>query len=123
MLFIKKYEKFNSDRLKVGDYVICEENLDSNSEIYKLLREFISNNVGQIVSDNFEMLNSLDLYPDDKDIEYRVTYPNIPPEIDVYFANIDGKADTRLMKRCEILYFSSSKEEMELKLFSMKYNI
>jgi hypothetical protein len=123
MLFIKKYEKFNNDRPKVGNYVICEENLGSSSGIYKLLLEFISNNVGQIVSDNVRDLNFSEMEFSEKDIDYRVEYFNIPPEISQFFNIVDDVRGNRLMRRHEILHFSSSKEEMELKLVSMKYNI
>jgi hypothetical protein len=123
MVMIKKCGNFNNLMPKVGDYVICNENIESFNDEYKFVMKFINNSVGQIVSDNVRDLNFSEMEFSEKDIDYRVEYFNIPPEISQFFNIVDDVRGNRLMRRHEILHFSSSKEEMELKLVSMKYNI
>jgi hypothetical protein len=101
MKFLKTYENLNGP--KVGDYVICE---DPNTR--KPLYAFIKNRIGKIVE-----IDRDKFYP------YIVRYNNIPEDLIERFSH-PNFTNCRDFKRDEILYFSSTKEELEnLK----KYNI
>jgi hypothetical protein len=111
---IKYFETFKEkSEPKVGDYVICKEKRQHYSltpVLYDNALTFIDNNVGQI-------------YSIDSKGQYFVEYFNVPFNIRLHFDDSKYADNCRLMLREEILYFSSSKEEMELKLLSMKFNI
>jgi hypothetical protein len=103
MRHIKLFEDiYNTDDLKIGDYVIVhEENsgFSSGDEINKIIH-FINNNIGQYV--HFDITN--------KFYAYLIKFENIPENINKYFEN-----DCRRMSRSEIIIWTDSIEEIELK--------
>jgi hypothetical protein len=111
MKHVKKYEAHNI-RPKVGDYVICEElsSYYSKSDNYEKLIDFINSSVGQIKSIGVNEL-------------YVIEYFDVPSIITSYFNYDKNNNSFKIMDEDEILHFSSSREELELKLVSIKYNL
>jgi hypothetical protein len=111
---IKFFNMPNEDlKLNIGDYVICSEISHFNepdSHLYNNVLDFISNNVGQIcdVENNYK---------------YTIKYFNVPLKIKGYFCHRKDIKNSRDFYREEILYASKDREEVELKLLSIKYNI
>jgi hypothetical protein len=106
MKYIKKFE-YRTKQPKVGDYVLV-------TDIYVTIRNFIENNIGQII----EIDKTIEL-------SYCVIFENIPKEYDLYFG-VGCKDDVdncRWFARREILNFSSNKEDIEYLLVAKKYNL
>lgn len=91
--------------LEIGDYVICYEQME-------LIRDFISNNVGQYVMDRGF----------DEKFRYLIKYENIPTSISDYLTD-DGNKNCRRMASYEIVKWSKNKEELEAELAAKKYNL
>ena len=106
MKYIKQFENISKDP-KVGDYVICEE---GNPE----LKEFIENNIGQICRIYTEKYNPI--YP-----KYYIKYDNIPDDLKG-FSILNG-IKVRIIFSHNILFYSNSIEELELKISANKYNL
>ena len=97
---------------QVDDYIICREDTSTKDDI----KDFIHNNVGQIVSkEPTDALYISYLY---------VTYDNIPQEFKVrgIFAQKNYQY-VRLFSKEEIVFFSSNKEDCEVYLAMNKYNL
>lgn len=97
---------------KVGDYVILKTNDYNNDEF----NYFCSQNVGQII----EITSG--------GFPYLIKFDSIPPynntsTFNSTVANIAGKSDKLSFAKGEIVDISSSKEELEAKIQSKKYNL
>ena len=108
MKYLKKYEDVNKP--EVGDYVYCQEDLlTSDDETYYKAMEFVKNNIGKILKKN----------PKYSDF-FVVRYENIPFELKEYFNVFKS---SRNIKYDEIIYWGKTKEEVEAKINSEKYNL
>ena len=107
MKHIKIYENIDNDP-KIGDYVICNENLS----YYDELVNFLSNNVGRIVLKNYTIVNVC--------FDYLVQYDYIPKELDIYFYN---SSNLRPINIDDIIKFSENKEDLEMYINAKKYNL
>lgn len=112
MKYIITYEE-STNEPQIGDYVICQENYKSREELH----EFMSNNVGEVISKNPKQYGFF------LDYKFVIKYEDIPKEISLYFVHENLTA----MSIEEILYFSSDKEEA-LKMLPIiknlsKYNL
>jgi len=107
MKYIKQYESINNIP-QVGDYILFED-----SDLKKEISNFMSNNIGLIVS------KELVLY------DYVVKYENVPDELTPYFsyAYLKYGRNCRGIERSDIIYFSSNKEDLEIRLQANKYNL
>ena len=111
MKYIKKFESASVDELKIGDYVICEDNGTFSEE---LLSVFINNNIGQFIRMDYD--NHF----------YIIEYKNIPKELRnsmVYNDRNKIYIHCVIMEKYEIKYFSSNKEDCEIYLAAKNYNI
>jgi hypothetical protein len=110
MKYLKLYENLNEPQ--IGDYVICSENFEK-------CKNFIENNIGQIVM----------IKPPFSVFGYLVKYENIPSGLDGYFINLYGEmtTDTDIAYRCmnkdEFLIIDKNIEDIKIKLMAKKYNI
>ena len=95
---------------KIGDYVYCEEGDGVNHDDKVLI--FISNNIGKVYKYVY------DYYL----IKYNINFKEegIKKE---EFQFIGDPKGCRKMYRKEIKYWSKSKEELELKIATQKYNL
>jgi len=107
MKYIKKYEYVNRHSLKpkMGDFVICKDPSDT-------LKDFLSNNIGQIVDYN---LPNSDKYFYSSQYKYIVKYDNVPKNLKEYFAD-----NLRGFKEEEIMQHSKTKKDLELLLAQNK---
>jgi len=105
----KLYESINKGKLKIGDYVIC----DDKSDVPEHSIEFIKNNIGKYVK---FITNSV--------YSYIIEYENIPNECKSEFEeNMFNDINCRRMELKEIKYWSKDKKELEEVLAANKYNI
>jgi predicted nucleotide-binding protein (sugar kinase/HSP70/actin superfamily) len=105
----KLYEQLKINEPQIGDYVLCDE---VDSEIIRV--DFIRNNIGKIVYDNFS-----------KVYKYLVQYENVPELLDSWFSdgnNINLK-NCRRMSISEIKNYSKNKEDLEVLIQANKYNL
>jgi hypothetical protein len=107
MKYLKHYEKLK--RLRIGDYVICQEPYGEQN-----LDDFLAQNVGQY-NDKF----------DSDEFPYDIKYFDIPTNIlEMYFSGgYDNNDGTRQFSSDQIIDSSSSKQKLELKLLANKYNL
>ena len=105
MKYIKTYEQ-NNNEPQIGDYVICT---DQNPEV----SEFTLNNVGKIVK--YILMNN-DRFP------YKVKYKNVPVKL-IDKGYIFDNNDIRKTSRDEIIHWSKNKKDLELILYTKKYNL
>lgn len=117
MKYIKSYENIE-DKPQIGDYVICHETIDF-SDIQSIIHDVINivnNNIGQYV------------YNDEYDSKSKYNYlikfndVNIPENLKLEFLANDIEK-CRRMSREEIIYWSKTKEELEIKLTQNKFNL
>jgi len=110
MKYIKTHEHIK-DGPKIGDYVVCNEDIEIISDATKYLTNFTSTNIGKIV---------LEKHTDDRGriYDYSVEYYNIPIKLSTYF-----KDNCRPMYRKEIIAYSKYKEELYPFLTAKKYNL
>jgi hypothetical protein len=102
MKYLRRFEKFDGSMPKVGDYVICEEEIDG----YNFLKNFIGQ-VERIEERFYYVLYDINELPDDSGFR---TY---------------GKIGLRPMKIDEILYWGTMEDMKEyiIKIKSDKYNL
>ena len=109
-----KYKKTFENRKKIpkiGDYALV--NID-----IPIFSNFINNNIGRIISINH------------KDLEVKVKYENVPkyamafmmPEYDEYIPGVN-QPWSRTFDLKYLIYFSKSKENVELQKNVNKYNL
>jgi hypothetical protein len=101
MKYIKNFESVNDGEPKVGDYVIVDRKTEL--DVYY----FTSNTIGyyeQIIYSN--------------KMTYHIRFDNVPEEIENKFTY-----DCRNYSREDIKYWSRNKEEIEIILSTIKYNI
>lgn len=124
-----KYFESIIEEPQIGDYVLCKEEkyVHPHADMYdcwyptsddtrihdainKSVREFINTNFGQIVS--------MVIINDKQELGFRVKYENIPEYIKTQFTH-----GHRAMKKTEIIEFAPTKEDLEAKISSKKYNL
>jgi len=103
MKFLKKFNE-NLD-YNVGDYVLVTP--ESVANMSKEYADFVSNNYGKIVKIPSNRINLT-----------AIKYDNIPQNMMKYFKN-----NTSMFFNPEIVDYAKTKEELELKLSSRKYNL
>ena len=103
---------------KVGDYVICEEDMKITVDSFELFSIFLSKNIGQIKNSCL-----------DNGYDFLVQYDTIPVNLnrffsyyedDKYFSN-NGCCRSMYIK--EIKYFSKDREDLEVIIEAGKYNL
>ena len=109
MKYIKTYENIDSEP-KIGDYVICIDKGQDDEEFI----DFLSNNIGKIVSIGIKLYISYD---------YVVQYEYIPEEIAYYFHTYNKNKNSRPMNINEIIEFSENKKDLEMYIDAKKYNL
>jgi hypothetical protein len=111
MKYLKTFE--SSNRLKIGNYVLCEEyGIGYEDKATKL---FIKNNIGKYI-----------MYDKTAKHKYVIEYENIPDSlryVDFFRNPITGERNVRWMNRTEIIKFEKNKIELELFLKMDKYNL
>ena len=119
MKYIKTFESLqNQNEPQVDDYVVVIRDIDygDDSSKHKEYKDYISNNVGQVIKKNIKYLS--------------VFYENIPEEFKFWHTNINiGKlGNSKILKVKDVEYknvafFSKNKEECEIFIASKKFNI
>ena len=104
MKHLKLYEELNTDLPEVDDYAIIKV---LNAACAKDSIDFIESNIGQIVNDNDNHYQIM--------FDTQYDYTNSLGE--------KGKSNSYWADENEILYYSTNKEELELKLAARKYNL
>lgn len=122
MKHLKTFENIHATGPEVGDWVYCEEICLVSSRKYRMLDEFLKNNIGRIVD-----------YNAGSDAPYLVKYENVPDKIIKNLFdhsngsnNEDGKIEyrgNRRMQRSEIKEFGKDKDILLMKLNAKKYNL
>lgn len=124
MKYIKEFESTSSlfwkkNEPKKGDYIIFKDysvisthtrNVFSHLTP-KSFTEFIENNIGKIITNKSENDN------------YDVVYYNVPKNIEIWFNILNDHVKSATINIKNIIYWSENKEELELILKSMKYNL
>jgi len=105
MKHIKTFEN-SKNTPEVGDYILA--NYDSIFDSLKDLVDFMNNTIGVVAN-----ITSFNPY---------VKYDNVPINLKKYF-NRNGSKGIVDVSLDHILYFSKSKEEIEMKLNKNKFNI
>ena len=131
MKYIKKYEDLEEEP-KVGDYVICDENVAGLVKYSELVDNFLLTNIGKILvshsrpkqnltAPHIFSVTAVEWY----NYQYLIQYENVPENIKSFFdyEEEDGFKNCRGMERFEIKYFSSSKEDLEILIDVKKYKI
>jgi hypothetical protein len=114
MKYIKLFEDINQDEPQIGDYVIAEL---KHNEYPALIRSFINNNIGMYIhNDRSDVLPIL------------VKYVNIPENVDddEYCFNDYNKntqTGTWYFNKEQLKYWSKNKEDLEIMISQMKYNL
>ena len=121
MKYIKYFESESIEEPQIGDYVLCkkEKYVHPHADMYdttiydainKKVRKFINTTFGKIVSN--VIINHK------QELGFGVKYENIPEFIEQEFTN-----GLRAMKKSEIIEFAPSKEELQAKIISNKFNL
>jgi len=109
----------NNKNPEIGDWAIF--NIDIDDMEYIECKEFILNNIGQIIKRGGK--DDLPQFPDVKqyNFDFTVKFNNVPNNYPFgeYF-NKNGEIGVYLD---ELLFYSSNKEEVEAYLNSLKYNL
>ena len=112
MKYLKPYKQ---PKPQLGDYVICEESIGL-TDSDQLCTKFTKSNIGQCI-----FINQF--------VEYYIQYQNVPKELKIYFCNgkekifKEKKPNTRKMYKEEIIYWSPNKEDVEIYINTIKYNL
>lgn len=123
MKYIKRFENIE-DVPKVGNFVLISMNR-SNSVIkfggiemprYNKIKDFVTHNIGKIVNIRLKIV---DEFYNKSAGDLRVEYDNIPKDIQSWFS----KDNKRAFSVDQIVEFGKTKEELEEKLMTKKYNI
>lgn len=112
MRYIKEFENISKEP-QIGDYVFCSEQVGNKLDDLDI---FLENNIGQIVSIEDRYIKPTKV----KECSYFVKYDNIPDNVKDVFSFYD---DCRIMVLEEIKFYSSNREEVELKIMANKYNL
>lgn len=120
MKHIKKFENLNTDKLQIGDYVICDENVVGN----RASKEFIKSNIGKYVKYLYGGKDVVDGY------RYVIEYENVPYELRRHSYDFDWETGSnQLCIRAsfeDITQWSKDKEELERAnpyIQAKKYNL
>jgi hypothetical protein len=106
MKHLKHFENINEP--EVGDYVMCENYVNSD---LKILDDFLLVNIGIITN----------IHNQDKDYPYLIKFEKFPEELKAYTEHNAGSE--MLFKREEIVHFSKNKEDLYMYIQANKYNI
>ena len=111
MKYIKTFEVKIVEKLDVGDYVLMCQKLNTSGQNYK---NFIDNNIGKI----------MDIH--ERESVILLTYENIPEELLFEFRERkigDIIFYGKWFNMLNIVEHGKTKEEVELKIHSKKYNL
>ena len=109
MKHLKLFENLNQPQ--IGDYVKMNSDFSNELPIEKILpdfRNFIDNNIGQIIGINSNYYN----------VEYK-----IPSNWKYYLEIFPKGLFTKNFTKNQLINFDTTKEELELKLHIKKYNL
>ena len=109
MKYLKKYEEVSQKEPQIGDYIICKEDFINDEK----LTSFLLSNIGQI-------------YSIDPRGNYVVEYNNIPKDLETNFREYIreyNKNNLTTIYPSEIIEFSKNKEDLEIYINKMKYNL
>ena len=131
MKYIRTYEalKFTDKNPKVGDYVLCEEDIPkwANDDFIKAY-DYIATHVGKFV-------HKIKKVPDqDDDVWgdniYIIEYENVPEEFHKFFSTTERKVKNKSKDKyyrresvSNIKHISKNKEDLERILATKKYNL
>lgn len=116
MKHLKKYENSDNEKPKVGDFVICDDGLNSNAKKEEIkVNEFLKNNIGVI-----KFLNPNVHF--DYLIEYDIDWSTCGFD-QRYFQLREDPPGYRMMNYEDIIYWSKYKKDCEMYLMGYKYNI
>lgn len=107
MKHLKKFEII-SNNISIGDYVLVKYRTIKDNALLKQLSNFINNTIGIVVK-----INDSDIY---------VKFENIPNNLILFFSHTNFES-TKCILKYNIIDFSKTKEDLELKIQTQKFNI
>jgi len=109
---ITQFKIFESEKKfpEFWDYVLCDI---SDYTMNEKLINFVNSNIGQISN------LALSKTKDKEQMIYYVRYKNIPVSVEDRFSH-DG---VRVFGLSDIIFFGKTKEEVEIKIQTRKYNL
>ena len=113
MKYIKKFENIENTTPEVGDCVLI--NIDTII-IKGKIRDFVNNTIGEIIDIRLKIEDEFD---NESLGDLRVKYSNVPKDIQSWFFN----GNIRTFNINQMIEFGKTKEELELKIMSKKYNL
>ena len=116
MKYLKTYEYKRTEPC-INDYVICNISYkNANNDYADKISNFINNNIGKILEIDY-------IYGPNF---YHVYYQNVPKEITGAFGwkqKFDFSDDYMNFNQTQIIYHSTSKEDLEPYINAIKYNL
>jgi hypothetical protein len=107
MKYLKNFEINNNKTISIGNYVLM--NYKPSHKLLINLSEFINNTIGVVIN-----------VSDDR---IYVKYYNIPIKLKHFFKKINNNEDVMSLYYNDIIYFANTKEELEFKISTNKYNL
>jgi hypothetical protein len=134
MRHIKAYENVNDDELKVGDYVLCKDlrELSKNNQFFdvqEIFKNFISKNAGKVIKINnndeiFISYGNVNIPDEILDYAFYTEYSLLKSGIQGYvIPGYETYSNIVAFNKNEIIYFSKNKEDVELSIQTIKYNL
>jgi len=105
MIYIKRFENLKGESPVVGDYVILDVKPTESTDF--IFVNFIDTHIGKVIDINYRA-----------SLPYTVEFDDIVP-----YQRSQRSQNNMGFDRNEIVYFSSSKEELEIKMNIKKYNL
>ena len=112
MKYLKAYESKKGPQ--IGDYVVCKDSLFEEDEMVN----FFANNIGRYIKRNTPPYHYAL-----SEFKYIIRYKNVPKDLRSQFEVDIEDRFIRGMRRDEILFFSSNKEDCEIFINAKKYNL
>lgn len=119
MKYIKTYERINIRNIKIGDYILSNFIYGAAIGGDHYWPNYINNSIGQVVNIYNKVIVTKYLVPESI---YNEMFDNVDNRRYIYIENNNYYIDMSF-NRDNIKYFSSNKEELELKLAANKYNV
>jgi len=122
MKHIKEFENIQ-ETPQIGDYVLCQETLNDNTDVHN----FLSNNIGKIIK--ISEANTDDYWPGKSIFRTHLVEFNTEPNRNRTYMDFTRKnknMNTTYFKsfnKKQIVAFGKTINEVELKLAQKKYNI